>query len=94
MTLEEAMIQLLNNACSNPYYPPGFDYKAAQEAMNEYNSTAPNTRRKPYPDPPAGWHTYHIELHCKQYLIQARQVFDTWEVFSIEPITEVDDGSD
>lgn len=92
---QTVMRELLDNACSNPYYPENFDYSAAEKKMMEWNENRDkqNVAAKNYPDPPGGWHVYRIETHCKAYDIVARKSRnsrtkkETWQIKSFELVT-------
>ena len=85
------MIEILENSCSNPHYPEGFDYLKAEKKMHEWNRNRPaDVPNKSYPAPPGGWHRYEIELHCAVFTVIARKKRNTrtkkysWQIKSVD----------
>lgn len=86
---QELMRDMLDNACGNPYYPPGFDYRKAEAELREWIQKNPTKRRPSYPKPPGGWHVYRIETHCVAFMVKARKKRNartkkyTWQILEI-----------
>lgn len=65
---QQLMREILEHACSNPYYPPGFKHK------EEYRKHAENkTLVNGDVPPPGGWNEYHIDTHCMSFKVIARK---------------------
>lgn len=62
--LDYMLSKMLDDACSNPIMPDGFDWRTYDSRL----------------DQSTGWSTYRIELCCMVYVLTARKRNGVWQV--------------
>lgn len=90
MRFPQVLEILLENSCSNPYFPEDYFEKesyssrlAKQLQWNDEHPDEPQKRRDVL-EGYNGWNIYHVELHCTAYDIIARKRNDKWQIMRME----------